>query len=94
MRLWFSSLFTICGGLNEAGSVTGAINADSMRIFMAQHPRQVAAFVHECFVWRAQTERRPPYVPADYMLDTFSSSVSHVSSDSDVEVDIASLFTP
>ena len=86
VRLWSSPLFTVCGGLTEVGRVAGA----AMRNFMAQHPRQVAAFVHACFVWRAGADRSPPYVPADYLLDTFSSSVSHVTTGSDVDNDVSS----
>lgn len=49
-------------------------------------PCQIAAFIHECFKWRAEAVIRiPPYVPAPYMLDTFSSSVSEWMIDGDVE---------
>eukprot|EP00775_Hariotina_reticulata_P015185 gene15185-biopygen2136 len=83
------SLFVCCGGLDDAGRVNrGVLDPCDVRVFMSQHPRRVAAFIHECFAWRAQEVRLPPYVPAAYMLDTFSSSVSElmVVDDDDVEI--------
>eukprot|EP00775_Hariotina_reticulata_P008892 gene8892-biopygen10756 len=89
VRQWFAPLFVCCGGLDDAGRVNrGVLDPCDVRVFMSQHPRRVAAFIHECFAWRAQEVRLPPYVPAAYMLDTFSSSVSElmVVDDDDVEI--------
>lgn len=89
VRQWFAPLFACCGGLDDAGRVNrGVLDPCDVRVFMSQHPRRVAAFIHECFAWRAQEVRLPPYVPAAYMLDTFSSSVSElmVVDDDDVEI--------
>jgi len=42
-----------------------------VRVFMAQNPRQLSAFIHMCFTRRAQAVKLPPFVPpAAYMLDT------------------------
>eukprot|EP00775_Hariotina_reticulata_P001794 gene1794-biopygen3235 len=89
VRQWFAPLFACCGGLDDIGRVNrGVLDPCDVRVFMSQHPRRVAAFIHECFAWRAQEVRLPPYVPAAYMLDTFSSSVSElmVVDDDDVEI--------
>eukprot|EP00775_Hariotina_reticulata_P015310 gene15310-biopygen4087 len=89
VRQWFAPLFVCCGGLDDAGRVNrGVLDPCDVRVFMSQHPRRVAAFIHECFAWRAQEVRLPPYVLAAYMLDTVSSSVSElmVVDDDDVEI--------
>ena len=89
VRRWFAPLFACCGGLDDAGRVNrGVLDPCDVRVFMSQHPRRVAAFIHECFAWRAQEVRLPPYVPAAYLLVMFSSSVSElmVVDDDDVEI--------
>eukprot|EP00775_Hariotina_reticulata_P005758 gene5758-biopygen7563 len=95
VRQWFAPLFVCCGGLDDAGRVNrGVLDPCDVRVFMSQHPRRVAAFIHECFAWRAQEVRLPPYVPAAYMLDTFSSSVSELMVVDDDDVEIHSVFFP
>eukprot|EP00775_Hariotina_reticulata_P007378 gene7378-biopygen9172 len=55
VRQWFAPLFVCCGGLDDAGRVNrGVLDPCDVRVFMSQHPRRVAAFIHECFAWRAQ----------------------------------------
>ena len=94
VRLWFKQLFDICSGVDDVGRVdNAAVQTGSVRLFMAQHPRRVAAFIHECFAWRAQADPLPPYFPADHMLDTFSSSESAVEADT-VGEDVTSYLSP
>ena len=96
VRVWFAPLFAVSGGVDDVGRVIGPAAVDSavMCAFMAQKPRQVAAFIHECFVWRSQADRLPPYVPAAHLLDTFSSSMSSVTDSIPVGEEVSSVINP
>ena len=47
VRLCFKHLFDIRSGVDDVGRVdNAAVQTGSMRSFMAQHPRRLAAFIH------------------------------------------------